>query len=192
MAENIAAITSRTKRGARSAALRSLQKKIDLSVGLIGALLLLGAATLPAAEPQAVLAAARAATGVSDGSYRGFVTESGSKRASGLTGHWSRTVDLATGSTREAADFAIFATAAVWDGHSYWRQDASGGVHPINSAYMQAVHVTDGWLAARGYLGRNALGAKIEALEDQAADGRRFLGHPRDAAPGTTGRAVVR
>jgi Aspartyl protease/PDZ domain len=150
------------------------------------ALLVLGATTLSAAQPQDVLAAARAATGISDGSDRGFVTLSGTKSASGLSGHWSQTVDLATGRSREAADFGVYSTAAVWDGHHYWRQDASGGVHPINSAYMQAVHVTDGWLAARGYLERHALGAKLEPLEDQAADGRRFAvlrATPRQGQP---------
>ncbi len=174
MLPTFAPMTRRSETGAGRAAPRPSRKNGYLPVVLVGALLVLSARTLWAAQPQAVLAAARAASGVSDASYRGFVTASGSKRASGLTGHWSRTVDLATGRNREAADFGIFSTAAVWDGHHYWRQDASGGVHPINSAYMQAVHVTDGWLAARGYLAPKALGAQIEPLEDQAADGRRF------------------
>ncbi len=152
------------------------------SLALAVSLLLPAACTLWAAEPQATLAAARAASGASEEAERGFLVSSGSKRSSGLTGRWSRTIDLATGRNREAADFGIFSTAAVWDGSHYWRQDASGGVHPINSPYMQAVHVTDGWLAARGYLRRDAAGAKLEPLEDQAAGGRSYAlirGTPR-------------
>jgi len=140
----------------------------------MGALLALATAAAPAATPQSVLAAARAAAGVNERSYQGFVTLAGVKQASGLTGPWRQTIDLATGRSRESANFGIFSTSAVWDGRRYWRQDGSGGVHPIDSDFMQAVHVTDGWLAARGYLKRNALGAALEALPDQTADGRSF------------------
>jgi hypothetical protein len=62
----------------------------------------------------------------------------------------------------------------------------SGGVHPINSDFMRAVHVTDAWLAQFGYLRRNALGAAIETLGDRTADGRTFAvvrATPRNGQP---------
>jgi hypothetical protein len=112
--------------------------------------------------------------------------ESGSERASGLSGRWSTVVDLATGKTRSTSNFGIFSTAVVWNGHSYWRQDASGGVHLIDSDFMRAVHVTDAWLTQFGYLRRDALGAMLEPLEDRTADGRSFAvirATPRQGQP---------
>ena len=134
----------------------------------------LHAATLFAAKPDAVLASARAAAGVGDRNYTGVIIESGSERASGLNGRWSKAVDLGTGKIRVVADFGVFSTGVVWDGHRYWRQDASGGVHPIDSDFMRAVHVTDAWLAQLGYLRRNALGAALVPLGERTAEGRNF------------------
>ena len=141
---------------------------------LLGASLSLGTIPLRAAPPIAVLAAARAASGGSDAAYRGFLSQTGSEQSSGLTGRWRRMIDLGTGRTRESADFGIFSTASVWDGRHYWRQDASGGVHRIDSAFMQAVHVTDAWSASLGYLRRGAGGATLASLEEESVDGRRF------------------
>src|ERR1700733_16021569 len=109
----------------------------------VGVLLALRVATLFAADPDAVLASARAAAGVGDESYTGLIIESGSERESGLNGRWRKTVDLGTGKIRVVADFGVFSTGVVWDGRRYWRQDSSGGVHPIDSDFMHAVHVTD-------------------------------------------------
>jgi hypothetical protein len=140
----------------------------------VGVLMALRAATLFAANPDVVLASARAAAGAGDGSYTGLIVESGSERESGLNGRWSKTVDLGTGKMRVVADFGVFSTGVVWDGRRYWRQDSSGGVHPIDSDFMQAVHVTDAWLAQLGYLRRKALGAALDPLEDRTAEGRTF------------------
>ncbi len=141
---------------------------------VISAAMALHAATLPAAPSDAVLAAARTAAGATDNRYMGVIVQSGSERASGLRGRWSRIIDLDTGRTRTTSTFSVFSTSEVWDGHSDWRQDMSGGVHPINSDFMRAVHITDAWLAQFGYLRRDALGADMKALDDRKADGRVF------------------
>jgi hypothetical protein len=101
--------------------------------------------------------------------------ESGREQASGLRGRWRKVVDLDTGRMHESADFGVFSTSAVWDGHNYWRQDASGGVHPVDAPFMQKSHVTDAWLAARGYLNQQGRGARLERLENQDAEGRSFV-----------------
>jgi hypothetical protein len=143
-------------------------------IAAAGALMALHAATVLAAKPDAVLASARAAAAAGDGSYTGLIIESGSERESGLNGRWSKTVDLGTGKIRVVADFGVFSMGTVWDGRRYWRQDESGGVHPIDSDFMRAVHVTDAWLAQLGYLRRNALGAALDSLEDRTEEGRQF------------------
>ncbi len=153
---------------------------------LLGALLAFATPALRAADAGPILAAARAASGPGDAHYLGSLTQSGSKQSSGLTGRWHRSIDLRTGRSRESADFGIFSTAAVWDGRHYWRQDASGGVHPIDSVFMQTVHVTEAWLARFGYLKPGALGAKLEVLEEQSADGQSFAvirATPRQGQP---------
>jgi Aspartyl protease/PDZ domain len=143
-------------------------------------------ATVLAATPDAVLAAARAVAGVRDSSFVGCISLSGSEQDSGLSGRWSKLIDLATGKTREVSNFGVFSTADVWDGHRGWHQDMSGGVHPRDSEFMREVHVTDAWLAQFGYLRRNALGAALELLEDRQVDGRTYAvvrATPRQGQP---------
>ena len=145
-----------------------------MRIAAAGLAWLVHSANLSATQPEATLAAVRAAAVTNERAYTGFIIQTGSERASGLRGRWSRTTDLDSGRTRQISDFEVFSTAEVWDGRNDWRQDMSGGVHPIDSAFMRQVHVTDAWLAQFGYLRRDALGATIEALADQAADGRNF------------------
>jgi hypothetical protein len=155
-------------------------------VAALGILMALRSATLAAATPDAVLASARAAAGVRESSYVGCIRLSGSEQASGLSGRWSKLIDLATGKTREASNFGVTATADVWDGHVSWHQDMSGGVHPRDSEFMRQVHVTDAWLTRFGYLRRDALGAGLELLEDRQQDGRSYAvvrATPRQGQP---------
>lgn len=148
--------------------------RIRYSLAALGLLMAVQAEALPAATPDAVLASARAAAGGGDLSYVGCISLSGSEKASGLNGHWSKLIDLATGKTRETSNFGVISSSDVWDGHRSWHQDMSGGVHPRDSEFMRKVHVTDAWLAQFGYLRRDALGAALELLEDQQAEGRSF------------------
>jgi hypothetical protein len=142
---------------------------------------------VPVTTPEGVLASARAAAGgVGDSNYVGYINQSGSIQSSGLRGHWSKVIDLASGKTREEANFDLFSTAAVWDGRRGWRQDISGGAHPIDSKFMRSVLVTDAWLAQFGYLRRHALGAAVELLEDREAEGRSYTAvraTPRQGQP---------
>jgi len=144
------------------------------SIAALATLVTLWAPMVSIAGADAVLGSARAAAGVRDSAYVGCISLSGSEQGSGLSGRWSKLIDLATGKTREASNFGVFSKAAVWDGRRAWRQDMSGGVHAIDSEFMRSVHVTDAWLAQFGYLRRNALGAALELLEDREAEGRNF------------------
>jgi hypothetical protein len=156
------------------------------SIAALGTLMALRTATVLAATPDAVLASARAVAGVRDSSMVGCISLSGSEQDSGLSGRWSKLIDLPTGKTREVSNFGVFSTADVWDGHRGWHQDKSGGVHPRDSEFMRKVHVTDAWLAQFGYLRRNALGAALELLEDRQEDGRTYAvvrATPRQGQP---------
>jgi membrane-associated protease RseP (regulator of RpoE activity) len=156
----------------------------SLIVALV--LVALWAPTVSIAGAQAMLASARAAAGARESAFVGYLRLSGSERASGLNGRWSKLIDLATGKTRDDSNFGVFSTADVWDGHRGWHQDMSGGVHPRDSEFMRKVHVTEAWLAQFGYLRSNALGAVLKPLEDREADGRNFVvlqATPRQGQP---------
>jgi hypothetical protein len=147
-----------------------------VKAGLMAAALGLMAPELSTAAPnygaQAVLASARTAAGRLD--LSGIRVESGTETASGLTGRWSKSIDLETGRTRNVADFGFFRTTEVWDGKSYWRQDRSGGVHALNSPFAQENNLTEAWLASLGYLKPDAAGAKVKRLADGVEAGGRF------------------
>lgn len=73
-----------------------------------------------------------------------------------------------------AADFGTFRTIEVWDGKTYWRQDKSGGVHPLDSPFALENNVTEAWLASFGYLKPGAAGATLERLADGTDEGKIF------------------
>jgi Aspartyl protease/PDZ domain len=147
---------------------------MQYSLAALGILMALRSATLAAETPETVLASARTAAGVRESSYVGCIRLSGSKLADRLSGHWSKLIDLATGKTREEANFGVISSGTVWDGRHGWRRNYSGGVHPIDSEFMQRVQITDAWLAQFGYLRRASLGAALELLQDQNAEGRTY------------------
>lgn len=124
------------------------------------------------ADASAVLASARIAAGQLDRS--GVRVETGTETSSGLQGRWRKATDLVRGRTHTATDFGVFRTAEVWDGKTYWRQDQSGGVHPLNSSFALANHLTEAWLASFEYLSPKAGGAKLERLENEVLDGKNF------------------
>ncbi|MBV8659324.1 MAG: aspartyl protease family protein [Burkholderiales bacterium] len=121
------------------------------------------------------LAQARSAAG---GHYwRAVMTlsASGHIETAGLAGRWDRQEDVLTGRVREASDLGVSTSAEGDDGHGRWRQDPSGGVHPLNSAFAQQVTVTQRWLNRRGWLATNLAGAKIGAIANRTDEGRHYV-----------------
>jgi hypothetical protein len=127
-----------------------------------------------AAQASAVLELAVKAAGEGHSIESGVLIETGTEHAEGLNGRWRKVLDAATGKMRDDVDFGIFRKSHVWDGQNYWRQDISGGVHPIDSTFMQETNVTDAWIASRGFLKPDAAGAALEILAEQKANGRSF------------------
>src|SRR5690242_7017855 len=88
--------------------------------------LLAGACPAFAASPDRAartLAAARHAYGHIPWKEPGILIETGTERASGLTGRFRLAQDLYIGRMHVASDFGILKGAEVWDGHHHWRQD---------------------------------------------------------------------
>ena len=68
----------------------------------------------------------------------------------GLSGSWHRVDDLQRGRWRVDSDLGVFRTSEGDDGNVRWRQDPSGGVHPLNSDFMLRVRATESWLVRQG------------------------------------------
>jgi hypothetical protein len=131
---------------------------------LFGTLLFCGNAPAKSGESAAgLLARARATSG--GAAWDGIVglSASGTEKASGLDADWRLQVDLRDGRSYQSADFGVMRYAEGFDGRDHWRQDASGGLHNLDSAFARTATVTDAWLARRGWLRPDALGAKVDA-----------------------------
>lgn len=148
-------------------------------------LLLSGAAFgAPPSGSAQVLAAARSAYGPLE--HPGVLVETGAEHASGLDGRWRLAQDIASGRMNETSDFGVFPSAEVWNGQHHWRQDHSGGVHDLNSAFARANTVTAMWLARLGFARKDADGARIDYLGAQDDGGHSYTklrATPRDGQP---------
>ena len=104
----------------------------------------------------------------------------GDENNSGMRGRWRALDDIATGRMRRTSDFGIVRTAEVWDGQRHWRQDISGGVHPLDADFARRLAATDAWMATRSYLKPSHGGATFGAVEaaSRGAAIRRRHGHP--------------
>jgi len=150
--------------------------KISTAVCAAGVTLWLTAtASFPAHDRAAqVLAAARQAYGRANWNTLGLLVETGAEHASGLDGQWRLAEDTASGRRHLTADFGVFRAAEVWDGHDHWRQDASGGVHALNSVFMRGNAATQMWLARRDFLRPGAGGARIDDLGARQDDHKTY------------------
>lgn len=121
-----------------------------------------------------VLARARTASGGDVWDHDGAIRFTGTDHVKGFDANWQETVDLVSGRFHDSTNFGIFATNLVWDGRTLWQQGRSGGVHPINSAFALRNNVTNGWIAARGYLKPDALGARLQMGIEKSEGGRSY------------------
>ena len=95
-------------------------------------------------------------------------------RSSGLDGRHVETVDVRDGRFDRQATFRPFAQRAVWNGHVFWRQDNSGGVHRLDGAFAMRHHATDAWMVRRGWLRADALGAYIGPVAMRSEAGHEY------------------
>jgi predicted aspartyl protease len=133
------------------------------------------AAQVSAASGIAALSKARAASGGAAWNHIKGIHGEGQIEVSRLPGTWSRDEDLSSGRWAVRADVGVFRTAEGFDGNARWRQDPSGGVHPLNGAFSRQASVTEAWLTRRGWLQPDAEHARIGRASMQAEDDRSFI-----------------
>ena len=133
--------------------------------------------TDPISAPSGLAALARAREAGPESAWKGVrgLTAQGRIDTSGLSGSWNRVEDVAEGHYVEATDLGVIRSAEGDDGRVHWRQDPSGGVHPLNAVFSRAASKTDAWLTRRGWLRANAGSARIGPAETRAHDGQRFV-----------------
>lgn len=127
--------------------------------------------------PSGLAALARARAACPESAWKAVrgLTARGRIESSGLSGSWTRVEDLVEGRYVVAADLGVTRTAEGDDGRVHWRQDPSGGVHPLNAVFSQAASRTDAWLTRRGWLRADAGSARIGLAETRTQDGSRFV-----------------
>ena len=119
---------------------------------------------------QAVTAAAPASTVATSS---GFVTATGQISAGGLQGEWQELGDLAIGRFAIHVDLGAYRTADIYDGHTRWRIDPSGGNHPLNSESALQSAVTEAWLARFIWTGQH-LPLSQSQPQSEIAEDRRY------------------
>ncbi len=100
--------------------------------------------------------------------------QTGREHASGLDGRWRLVTDTTTGAMHYTVDFGTYQLAETLDDAHDWRQDHSGGVHELNSAFAHAHAITERWLARRLFLAPGLDGARVAMLPPPPAAGRAY------------------
>jgi predicted aspartyl protease len=123
-----------------------------------------------------LLAAARAAAGGATWERIATLQADGRILTSGMQGRWQEIADLRRGRFRTSVDVGVYRISEGFDGRVRWRQDPSGGVHPLDAAFSRANRVTDAWLARRAWLQAGAAtdGTAWSAVAAGTEDGRNF------------------
>jgi hypothetical protein len=94
--------------------------------------------------------------------------------ASGLEADYRAFEDPRLGRFDRRSRFPIFEQREVWDGHTRWRQDNSGGVHRLDGDFAMKRNATDAWLTRRGWLLADGAGAYLGPVSQQTVDGRSY------------------
>lgn len=120
-----------------------------------------------------VLAAARNASGGAAWDRVALVRSIGEETFAGLRGRWQLTEDTVRGRYAQVEDFGIYKISEGFDGSRHWRQDRSGGVHALDSAFAIRNTRTDAWLVQRGYLKAND-GTLYTPPDERVESGARY------------------
>ncbi len=120
----------------------------------------------------------------------GELRASGVVETSGMRGTGELDDSLSDGRNAERFRIPVRGdSATVFDGSTRWQQDVSGGVHPLDAPFAQALAVTDAYLSRRGFLNPTEA-ATVQCLGKSERDGVRALvirvrpraGRPADLA----------
>ena len=101
------------------------------------------------------------------------MTATGQISTGGLQGEWLEVGDLAIGRFAIHADLGAYRTADIYDGHTRWRVDPSGGNHPLNSDAALQGAITEAWLARFMWTGQH-LPLSQSQPQSEIADSRSY------------------
>jgi hypothetical protein len=125
-----------------------------------------------ACNGAALFSQVAAATGGAAWNRAREITASGQLTGSGLHGVTELRDDLRDGRYGRWSTLAVKGSEAeVYDGHTVWARDISGGVHPYDSWYPRSRAVTEAFLTRRGYLNPHS-GAAMACVGVGGSDAR--------------------
>ena len=104
----------------------------------------------------------------------GTLVSTGRISTSGLHGKWRMVVDLRDGRFSTGTDLSVIKSAEIYDGHTHWRVDRSGGSHRLDSPFARRRARTSAWLSRFGWLQPDFGGARRSPLTVLTEDGVRF------------------
>jgi hypothetical protein len=104
----------------------------------------------------------------------GEIKANGEERVAGLHGTATWFQDVRTGRFAVHSDLGIKGFSEVFDGMTQWRQDASGGVHPLNSEDARARTSSDAFLVRRGYLKPEIEASEVRWLGQRTEKNRTY------------------
>ena len=142
---------------------------------IVGLVLALGVASSPVCDARFIYAKNHAATGGAAWNNVAEITARGTLLASGQVGDFRSVTDVVDGRSALSQTLGKQFTKSVYDGHSNWRQDYSGGVHALNSPNARAAAVTNAYLDRNGYFRPTSPGASIACVGVRTERGRTYF-----------------
>ncbi|MFZ0797336.1 MAG: pepsin/retropepsin-like aspartic protease family protein, partial [Terriglobales bacterium] len=130
----------------------------------------------------------KAATGGQKWDAITLIAGEGEKTSFGLTGKFHIVEEPGTGFFEARANYGLFGNGEGFDRLGRWRQDNSGGIHPLDSDEANEVAVSESYLAGRAYFFPERVPATFRSLDAIAEGSRRFC---RMVATPAHGRAIT-
>src|SRR5579859_1484371 len=136
--------------------------------------LLLASFSAQAADPAAIVARFKSASGGSAWDAAGSWHGDGTLAAGGLSGAYHVTVDLRDGRTVDSYALGSIEGGDGYDGQRAWSQDPGGEVAALDTPDAVRRAKTQAWLDAHGYWFPQRAAATFDKPAQRDADGKRY------------------
>jgi hypothetical protein len=143
------------------------------AVAILASVGLFTGAAIAAQDPASLIAMAKQASGGEAWDRIGELHERGALRASGLSGHYEKWIDLRGEREASRYDFGPSTGAEGWDGRRKWSVDSSGDVRSETSSQSVAGAVQDAYRDTFGFFFARRK-ASLSYAGARTADGRAY------------------
>ena len=127
-----------------------------------------------ACNVQSILKRVGTAIGGNPSRHGNGITTIGTMSADGIVNRIRETVDFASGKFIRDESGSVQSSRVVFDGHTLWLRDWTGGVHPLNGIDTTMGAVTDAYLRRYGYLNRGRDAAMFRCVAESTGVESRY------------------